>query len=638
MNKKTKCYTYLRVSTEKQVDGYSIDAQRKNVQKLADLKDFEIVEEYVDAGFSGADIQNRPAFTQMMKDIQSEKDGVKYVLSFKLSRLGRNAVDTLESLRKMQEHGVNILTDDGAVDSSSAYGNFFILIMSGLAEMERENILAQTFAGRVEKARQGRYNGGQAPYGYRIRPAANKSEKGILEINEDEAPLIRLIFDRYVNHERGDGRVAEYLVSHGYNKAVRGNGKTIYIDESFVGKVIRNEVYCGEMVYGKRKVIKNPKTGRMTARLRNPSEWYRAEGLHEPIISKELFEEAQKVRKRNTTFQPKVFDPNHAAVFSGILVCPICGSRMHGVGGLGKIKLDGKHGGGSYYYACSSHRRRSGGFRCSYSKGWRQDKIDALMANVIVQTVSNQQFRDDLKSRLGQAVDTSEAEAQVEELTKQIRNKTKTLKRKSLAIDNFDWDVSNADALYDTLNEDYTRIQNEVLLLEKSREEAELLISNIKNQQITRDGIFKFIQQFGTVYKHLTEVEKKELALKLMEKIEIFPEEQEDGSIIKSVTFRFPLNINGEKLNQLALEGQTSEDRVETVCLLSKLSEANPRLSFVIGSGLCRSAHHRRNPGMFKGIGALPQRAKSGWVYTQTLLAKYVNPFLILFPKRVWFF
>lgn len=71
MNRRTKCYTYLRVSTEKQVDGYSIDAQRKNVQKLADLKNFDIVEEYVDAGFSGADVQNRPAFTQMMKDIRS---------------------------------------------------------------------------------------------------------------------------------------------------------------------------------------------------------------------------------------------------------------------------------------------------------------------------------------------------------------------------------------------------------------------------------------------------------------------------------------------------------------------------------------------------------------------------------------
>ncbi len=63
MVNKKKCYTYLRVSTEKQVDGYSIDAQRKNVQKLAALKDFEIVNEYVDAGFSGADVQNRPAFT-----------------------------------------------------------------------------------------------------------------------------------------------------------------------------------------------------------------------------------------------------------------------------------------------------------------------------------------------------------------------------------------------------------------------------------------------------------------------------------------------------------------------------------------------------------------------------------------------
>ena len=140
MNRKRKCYTYLRVSTEKQVDGYSIDAQRKNVQKLADLKDFEIVREYVDAGYSGADIQNRPAFTQMMKDIENEKDGIEYVLSFKLSRLGRNAIDTLESLRKMQSHGVNVLTDDGAVDSSSAYGNFFILIMSGLAEMYQDYI------------------------------------------------------------------------------------------------------------------------------------------------------------------------------------------------------------------------------------------------------------------------------------------------------------------------------------------------------------------------------------------------------------------------------------------------------------------------------------------------------------------
>ena len=571
MNKKTKCYTYLRVSTEKQVDGYSIEAQRKNVQKLADLKDFEIVEEYVDAGFSGADVQNRPAFTQMMKDIQSEKDGVKYVLSFKLSRLGRNAIDTLESLRKMQEHGVSILTDDGAVDSSSAYGNFFILIMSGLAEMERENILAQTFAGRVEKARQGRHNGGQAPYGYRLRPATSKNEKGILEINEDEAPLIRLIFDRYVNHEKGDGKVAEYLVNHGYSKITRENGKLVYVDESFVGHVIRNETYCGMIVYGKRKNVKDPKTGKVTTKMRDRSEWYRSEGLHEPIISRELFEQAREIRKKNTYYQPKVYNPKHAAVFSGLIVCPVCGAHMHGVGGLGKVKLDGKHGGGSYYYSCSNHRRKKGEHQCPYSKGWRQDKIDALMANVIGQIAGNDLFRGNLNDRLGKAVETDEYEEQVERIKKQIRNKTKTLKRKALTIDNFDWDVKNADSLYDSLNNDYLRLHNEVQALEESLEEVTAMIDKINNQQVTKDGVFKFLMEFGRIYNKLPEINKKELANKFIEKIEIFPEEQEDGSVIKSVTFRFPLKSNGDKIGVKGGTGLTTGTPVECVVLMSKV-------------------------------------------------------------------
>jgi len=569
MKKKIKCYTYLRVSTEKQVDGYSIDAQRKNVQKLADLKDCEIVHEYVDAGFSGADVQNRPAFTQMMKDFENGKDDISYVLSFKLSRLGRNAIDTLESLRKMQKHGVNILTDDGAVDSSSAYGNFFILIMSGLAEMERENILAQTFAGRVEKARQGRYNGGQAPYGYKLVPSTDKNKKGILQINEEEAPLIRLIFDRYVNHEKGDTKVAEYLITHGYSKVLRGNGKLQYIDESFVGCVIRNEVYCGEIVYGKRKNTKNSKTGRTVTTLRDPSEWYRAEGLHEPIISKELFEQAQAIRKKNTHYQPKVYDPNHAAIYSGIMVCPLCGAPMHGIGGVGKVKKDGKHGGGQYYDQCSNHCRKRGEYQCEYSKGWRQDKIDSLMSEIIVRVAGNDQFREDLNERIGEAVDTSEYEAQIELLDKQIRNKTKTLKRKSIMLDDFDWDVENADDLYEYMNADYVRLHNEVVALENSRKEVQSTITSIQNQQVTKDTMYKFILEFGKIYKTLPAIKKKEMANRFIEKIEVFPEEKEDGSVIKSVTFRFPIKMGNEQIETLDFDGLTTDKHVETIVLMT---------------------------------------------------------------------
>ena len=570
MNRTGKCYTYLRVSTEKQVDGYSIEAQRQNVEKLADLKNFQIVREYVDAGFSGADVQNRPAFTQMMKDIQEEKDGIQYVLSFKLSRMGRNAIDTLESLRKMQRHGVNILTDDGAVDSSSAYGNFFILIMSGLAEMERENILAQTFAGRVEKARQGRFNGGQAPYGYRLRQTGDKKEKGILEINEDEAPLIRLIYDRYVYHEKGDGKVANYLLTHGYNKTVRQNGKLVFIDESFVGHVIRNELYTGTMVYGKRKNSKDPNTGKVLTRMRDKSEWYRSEGLHEPIISKELFEKAQKIRERNTHNQPKLYNPEHAAIFSGLLFCPVCGAPMHGVGGMGKVKLDGKHGGGQYYYNCSNHRRRHGEYQCQYSKGWRQDKIDALMADIIVQIAGNDAFRRDISGRIGKAVDTTEYEAQAERIKSQIRNKTKTLKKKSLLIDDFDWDAENADSIYEALNGDYVKLQNEVASLEKSLSGFEETIAEIKNEQITKDNVYKFLLEFGKVYKDMKPVQKKELANRFIERIEIYPEEQEDGSVIRSITFRFPLFGKEKRLEMASCDRPNTKNQVETVVLMSR--------------------------------------------------------------------
>jgi hypothetical protein len=226
--------------------------------------------------------------------------------------------------------------------------------------------------------------------------------------------------------------------------------------------------------------------------------------------------------------------------------------------------------GGQYYYSCSNHRRKKGEYRCPYSKGWRQDKIDSLMANIIVQIANNEQFREDMNSRLGKAVDTSEFEAQIEMLTKQIRNKTKTLKRKQMTIDEFDWDVENADTLYDALNEDYVRLHNEVLALEKSLGEVQETIKSIQSQQITQNSVYRFILEFGKVYKDLPEINKKEMVNHFIEQIEIFPEEKEDGSVIKSVTFRFPITIGGKPLDKVDFSRQTSGNNVETVVRIER--------------------------------------------------------------------
>ena len=112
MKKKTRCYIYTRVSTAIQVDGYSLDAQKDKLRKYAEFQDMEIVGEYSDEGHSGKNIKGRQEFMRMLNDIEDGKDGVDFVLVFKLSRFGRNAADVLSSLQLMQDYGVNLICEE----------------------------------------------------------------------------------------------------------------------------------------------------------------------------------------------------------------------------------------------------------------------------------------------------------------------------------------------------------------------------------------------------------------------------------------------------------------------------------------------------------------------------------------------
>ena len=105
-----------------QVDGYSLDAQREKLRKYAEYEDMRIAGEDSDEGFSGKNIQGRQEFQRTMNDIQNCKDGISYVLVFKLSRFGRNAADFLSSLQLMQDFGVNLICVEDGIDSSKDAG------------------------------------------------------------------------------------------------------------------------------------------------------------------------------------------------------------------------------------------------------------------------------------------------------------------------------------------------------------------------------------------------------------------------------------------------------------------------------------------------------------------------------------
>ena len=287
--KQPKVYTYTRVSTAMQIDGYSLEAQKARMKAFSDFNSYEIVGEYEDAGKSGKSIEGRIQFNQMMEDIKSGKDGVSFVLVFKLSRFGRNAADVLSTLQVMQDFGVNLICVEDGIDSSKDAGKLMISVLSAVAEIERENIRVQTMEGRIQKAREGRWNGGFAPYGYRL-------VDGKLVINEEEAEAIRIIFEQYTTTDTGANGIAKYLENHGIRKIQRQNGKNPLFDAHLIRLILRNPVYCGKIAYGRRRTEKVHGT-RNDYRLVEQENYLLVDGIHEGLVSEEVWQTAQVMQQ-----------------------------------------------------------------------------------------------------------------------------------------------------------------------------------------------------------------------------------------------------------------------------------------------------------------------------------------------------
>lgn len=282
-DEKKKCYIYIRVSTSMQVEGYSLEAQRDRLTRFAEFEHMDIVREYCDAGKSGKNIAGRPEFTQMLQDVANERDGVSYILVFKLSRFGRNAADVLNSLQFIQDFGVNLICVEDGIDSFRDSGKLTITVLSAVAEIERENILVQTMEGRRQKAREGKWNGGQAPYGYRP-----DKENDTIRIEPEEAEVVRLIYSLYVNEGMGIAEICKYLSEHGYTKARLREREVGHFTKALIKNVIDNPVYVGKIAYGKIVTQKIKGTRDQYHRIKADN-YLLADGRHEAIIDEDQY-------------------------------------------------------------------------------------------------------------------------------------------------------------------------------------------------------------------------------------------------------------------------------------------------------------------------------------------------------------
>ena len=388
-------------------------------------------------------------------------------------------------------------------------------------------------------------------------------ENGELLIAEDEADIIRIIYDRYIHTKDGVNGVAAYLNDHGYTKKIRQNGTISGFSAAFVTDVLDNPVYMGKIAYGRRKTEK--KIGsRNEMHIVQQSEFPVYEGQHEAIISEADWNLAQEKRKKNAYRREKVNDPKHAHILSGILKCPCCGKSLYG----NIAKAHSKDNKTRYYYYCKN-TIGSTGHKCTFRTNIEQTELDNMVAAIISAMVNDERFEKAIKDKIGCAVDTADLEKQLETLRSQLRQAEGTKSRLEQQMDTLDIADTHYDRKILDLQRRYDDQYDRISVLEEQIAEIETQIRSIRQEQISGDNVYQLLLTFDQLYAELTEPEKKEFMRAIIERIDIYPEKRPDGCWIRNIVFNFPVPVGGKDIRELPLENSSI---LETVVLLNNKS------------------------------------------------------------------
>lgn len=540
-DKAKTCFLYVRVSTKMQVEnGESIEAQLYDLRDYAKRNNLRILHEYIDDGYSGKNITGRPHFQEMMEEIKSGVR-VNYVLVFKLSRFGRNAADALSSLQLMQDYGTNLVCVKDGINSEAQMGKMMIAFMSAFAEMERENILVQTMAGREQKAREGKWNGGQAPYGYKL--VKDEKGKGHLEIDEDEAEIVRIIFHEYTKKGKGVMALASWLNAQGYRKNVRGNGKYEHFVPTFLKNVLCNPVYVGKIAYGRRRTT--PVKGKRNEyRMIKQSDYDVYDGEHEAIIDEATWNAAQERMAEESHPFPEAKTGEHVHLLTGMLICPVCGRKMIANVSHGKRKKDGTVGKSTYAYACKYSKKQFGP-SCTFTRQFKQEYIDREVIEVIARAAYSDIFEERVRDELDAAVDIEKLEADVERIGKALDNNKAARRMLSRKLDSLDVSDRSYERKYEDMQARLDKLYDECADIETAFDNAESKLESAKEKQVTTARIYEMLDEFREHFDEYDPVRKKEILRQVVDSVEINPDAnpKKGDTIVTRVRFRCPVSF-----------------------------------------------------------------------------------------------
>jgi DNA invertase Pin-like site-specific DNA recombinase len=368
----TKAVIYKRVSSEEQIEGYSLAAQERGCRDFAERRGWDIVMVYEDPGHSGKN-DERPGFQKMIADARQQ--AFKVILIHKLDRFSRHIDSTLKYFRELNDYDVTIASVTEEFDYSTPMGRMFFRMMAVFAQWYLENLSAETVKGKQERVRAGKHNG-RLSFGYQVGP------QGIAVIVPEEAEAVRKGFELYSTGQYTDRQIAAFLNEQGFITRHRRRWS-----KDTVRSFLQNEFYYGKVAYREQLLP----------------------GKHEPIIEVDLFQKCQEVRRQHAR-RPKSFKKQVQKTYllQRIIRCDRC--ERH---------LRMQNASGHYYYKEASLER---GLTCEHAgKSIRMDIADAQVLEALKALRLPADWQEELRRQLEDKDEIRMIETRREQINDQLR-------------------------------------------------------------------------------------------------------------------------------------------------------------------------------------------------------------------------
>ncbi len=307
---KKRVAAYCRVSTDNEDQANSFESQRTFFRQYIERNpDWELYAIFADEGISGTNTKKRKEFNRM---IECAKNGdFDLIITKEISRFARNTLDSIFYTRDLKKHGVGVIFLNDNINTLDGDAELRLAIMSSIAQEESRKTSERVKWGQKRQMEQGVVFG-RSMLGYDVKD-------GKMTINEEGAKIVRLIFHKFVDEGKGTHVIARELREEGIKPMrVKEWQNTVIL------RVIRNEKYCGDLV--QKKTYTPDFLSHEKKYNRGQEEFVIIKDHHEPIISRELFDKANRILDAKSLSQEGKAKYSNRYPFSGKIKCGRCGA------------------------------------------------------------------------------------------------------------------------------------------------------------------------------------------------------------------------------------------------------------------------------------------------------------------------